>query len=101
VARILSAQERRAREVLEDHRAGLEAVTQVLLDRETVEGEEVARLIDEAYGSPVHSEDEAHTHFAKGITGLVPAAPMSASSDSHTEAVNPDVRPVERPDPLT
>jgi cell division protease FtsH len=83
VSRILREQERRAREVLESHRSGLEAVTQVLLDRETVDGEEVARLIDEAFGSPVHSEDEAKSHFAQGISRLGVPAPLGAASETH------------------
>jgi cell division protease FtsH len=82
VARILREQERRAREVLEAHRSGLEAVTQILLDRETVDGEQVARLIDEAYGSPVHSEDEAKSHFAQGISRLGVPAPLGAASEA-------------------
>jgi cell division protease FtsH len=82
VSRILFEQERRARDVLESHRTGLEAVTQILLDRETVDGEEVARLIDEAYGSPVHSEDEAPSHYAKGISRLGIPAPLGAASET-------------------
>jgi len=54
IDRILREQEARAIEVLTLHRAGLEALTQALLERETIDGEEAARLIDEAFGSPVH-----------------------------------------------
>ena len=54
VERILREQEARAIEVLTLHRAGLEALTNALLERETIDGEEAARLIDEAFGSPVH-----------------------------------------------
>jgi hypothetical protein len=36
--------------VLSEHRAGLEAVAHALLERETLDGEEVARLVDEAVG---------------------------------------------------
>ena len=54
VERILREQESRAIEVLTLHRAGLEALTRSLLDRETIDGEEAARLIDEAHGEPVH-----------------------------------------------
>jgi cell division protease FtsH len=54
VERILREQESRAIEVLTLHRAGLEALTRALLEHETIDGEEAARLIDEAFGSPVH-----------------------------------------------
>jgi cell division protease FtsH len=54
VERILREQESRAIEVLTLHRAGLEALTRALLEHETIDGEEAARLIDEAFGAPVH-----------------------------------------------
>ena len=56
VERILRAQEQRALEVLSQHRGGLDAVARALLDNETIDGAEVARLVDEAHGSPVHGE---------------------------------------------
>ena len=43
-------------EVLSKHRGGLNAVARALLDNEIIDGAEVARLVDEAHGSPVHSE---------------------------------------------
>ncbi len=51
---ILRAQEQRALEVLSRHRGGLDALARALLDEETVDGETVARLVDTAYGRPVH-----------------------------------------------
>src|SRR5205807_3279511 len=45
VERILREEEERARKVLSEHRAGLEAVAHALLERETLDGEEVARLV--------------------------------------------------------
>jgi cell division protease FtsH len=100
VARILFEQERRAREVLESHRSGLEAVTRILLDRETVDGEEVARLIDEAYGSPVHSEEEARSHFAKGITSIVVPA-HATGGEAAASATALVENPLEPGDPIT
>src|SRR5258708_22117130 len=58
VKRILSEQELRAKRTLETHMEGLKAVAAVLLERETVDGEEVARLLNEAFGRPVHEEDD-------------------------------------------
>ncbi len=55
VERILREQEARAIEVLTLHRRGLEALTRALLERETLDGEEAAQLIDEAHGEPVHT----------------------------------------------
>ena len=51
---ILRAQEQRALEVLARHRGGLDAVARALLDEETIDGETVGRLVDTAYGRPVH-----------------------------------------------
>ena len=51
---ILRAQEDRALEVLARHRGGLDAVARALLDEETIDGETVGRLVDTAYGRPVH-----------------------------------------------
>jgi cell division protease FtsH len=86
VSRILREQEERARNTLSEHAAGLEAVAHSLLETESVDGEEVARLIDEAYGRPVHADDLASLHFARGIrdTPLAPplAPPVSATSGS-------------------
>jgi cell division protease FtsH len=51
---ILRAQEERALEVLARHRGGLDAVARALLDEETIDGDTVGRLVDTAYGRPVH-----------------------------------------------
>jgi cell division protease FtsH len=56
VERILREQESRAIEVLTLHRRGLELLTRSLLEHETIDGAEAARLIDEANGEPVHPE---------------------------------------------
>ena len=56
VERILRAEEQRAMEVLSKHRGGLNAIARALLDNEIIDGAEVARLVDEAHGSPVHDE---------------------------------------------
>ncbi|HUZ09996.1 MAG TPA: ATP-dependent zinc metalloprotease FtsH [Acidimicrobiales bacterium] len=54
VERILRTEEERAIEVLTRHRGGLDAVAHSLLELEIVDGSEVGRLVDEAFGSPVH-----------------------------------------------
>ncbi|HUY30702.1 MAG TPA: hypothetical protein VMV02_06905, partial [Acidimicrobiales bacterium] len=79
VSKILRAQEQRAREVLEEHRSGLEAVAHELLSKETVDGREVARLIDEAFGRPVHGDQPAVAHFA-GTILMVDHEPVTAGT---------------------
>jgi len=55
VERILRAEEQRALEVLSRHKLGLDAVAKALLEHETIDGAMVSRLVDEAYGRPVHA----------------------------------------------
>jgi cell division protease FtsH len=50
VERILRQEEARARRVLRLHRRGLDALAKALLEHETLDGDEVARIIDEAMG---------------------------------------------------
>lgn len=65
VSRILRRQEERAVELLSRHRGGLDAVARGLLERETLDGEEVGRLVDTAYGGPVHDAGATVVpHFA-------------------------------------
>jgi cell division protease FtsH len=66
VERILREQEERATEVLLRHRTGLDAVAAALLEKETIDGSEVGRLVDAAFGRPVHGVDgeKAVPHFA-------------------------------------
>src|SRR5260221_1791900 len=53
VEHILRDEEERCRKVLEEYRAGLDAVAKSLLERETLAGEEVATLVDNAMGRKV------------------------------------------------
>jgi cell division protease FtsH len=53
VERILREQEERGRRVLRQHRKGLDAVAAALLENETIDGEQVGRLVDEAAGRRV------------------------------------------------
>ncbi len=55
VEKILRAAEERSLRLLTEHRAGLEAVAGALLQRETLDGDEVSRLVDAAAGHPVHA----------------------------------------------
>jgi cell division protease FtsH len=64
VERILREQEARATRLLNEHRRGLTAVARSLLGKETIDGSEVGRLVDEAYGRPVHEHVDTVPHFA-------------------------------------
>jgi hypothetical protein len=89
VERILRVEEERAIDVLTRHRGGLNAVARGLLDQETIDGAEVGRLVDEAYGRPVHLEGAKSVprfngHGADhGANGAEPAA--AAAPDPATE----------------
>jgi cell division protease FtsH len=66
VERILREQEARASRLLNEHRRGLAAVAAALLERETIDGAEVGRLVDTAYGRPVHDNAQVVPRFADG-----------------------------------
>ncbi len=51
VSRILHEQETRARRLLEKHRLGLDYVALALLEKETIDGPEVVRLVQQGLGS--------------------------------------------------
>jgi cell division protease FtsH len=67
VENILRSQEDRATKELSRHRTGLDAVAQALLEHETIDGVEVKRLVDEAFGREVHRypEGESVPQFAE------------------------------------
>ncbi|HEY2302380.1 MAG TPA: ATP-dependent zinc metalloprotease FtsH, partial [Acidimicrobiales bacterium] len=64
VERILREQEARASRLLQEHRRGLGAVAGSLLEKETIDGAEVGRLVDQAYGRPVHADQMQIPTFA-------------------------------------
>ncbi len=86
VERILREQENRCRDLLREHRKGLDAVAAALLVKETIDGAEVRRLVDEAAGRLVRPPE-------------VPAPPIAELKDlpgdtmtngSHDDAVADD-----------
>ena len=50
IGKILREEEQRARETLGKHRAGLDAIASALLERETIDGAEIGRLVHGAMG---------------------------------------------------
>ena len=78
VEKILREQEERAMALLSKHRHGLELLAKALLEKETVIGSEVARLVDEANGGPVHAPEAGK--FIPRIT-YTAAAPLASKSN--------------------
>jgi cell division protease FtsH len=72
IFRILHEQEARATEVLLKHRFALDAVAEELLERETIDGADVARLVqsglDQHANSDAPGDDTAHTDTAHNDT---------------------------------
>jgi cell division protease FtsH len=68
VFRILHEQEARAHEILLKHRTALDSVAEDLLERETIDGASVARLVQAGLGdAPSATEDvtnENHSSLA-------------------------------------
>jgi cell division protease FtsH len=81
VERILREQESRAIEVLTLHRRGLESLARELLEHETIDGAEAARLIDQANGEPVHPEG------TKTVSALKAPAPSAEPKEPAPVAV--------------
>ncbi len=84
VERILREQEARASRLLTLHRRGLAQVADALLHRETIDGEEVGRLVDEAFGRPVHDHNEVVPSFAptESVGGHDPEASPAGTGGS-------------------
>jgi cell division protease FtsH len=93
VERILREQESRAIEVLTLHRRGLEALTRALLEAETIDGAEAARLIDEANGEPVHPVG------TKTVSALSAASRAAAKEAAKAPAASVPVPPTPTPAP--
>ena len=97
VERILRAEEERAMEVLSKHRGGLNAIARALLDNEIIDGREVNRLVDEAYGEPVHTEGaKAVPQFVNGSLSNGNDGneqPVPASRNEPASSVTPGTRP--------
>ena len=102
VERILRAEEERAMEVLSKHRGGLNAIARALLDNEIIDGREVNRLVDEAYGEPVHTEG------AKAVPQFVNGSLSNGNANGNandnpfpvTQRAGVSVTPGNRPDPV-
>jgi cell division protease FtsH len=83
VFRILHEQEARAFEVLSKHRRALDLVAEALLERETIDGSEVARIVheslDEGQSDAVRSDDAPGVDITSDE--VVPAEDASAGAE--------------------
>jgi cell division protease FtsH len=82
VEKILRSAEERSMQLLTEHRAGLEAVAAALLQKETLDGAEVSRLVDAAAGRPIHTSGPKSLAVPRftGATGTAtPPAPPPAN----------------------
>ena len=92
VERILRAEEQRAMEVLSKHRGGLNAIARALLDNEIIDGAEVARLVDEAHGSPVHSEGaKSVPHFHEAAIDAAVSNGANGAGNGHAPHADAEV----------
>ncbi len=83
VERILRVQEQRATEELTKYRKGLDALAAALLEHETIDGAEVKRIVDEAFGQEVrdYPDGDAVPQFAEAQPNGRPE-PVSPSKQS-------------------
>ncbi|HLN16612.1 MAG TPA: ATP-dependent zinc metalloprotease FtsH [Acidimicrobiales bacterium] len=91
VERILREQEERAIDLLSQHRDGLDALAQALLEQETVDGEAVRQLVDQAHGGPVHVTG------AKAVPHFNGNGRKAATNGDGTEAKTVEVAAVGEP----
>jgi cell division protease FtsH len=112
VARILVEQQDRCRTLLGEHRQGLDLVARALLEHETIDGEEVMRLVGlAAEGVDIatvetRAADEARTHTvpekAEAPAGTAAAAPTAVAGpapnggDGRAGSDEPASAPAER-----
>jgi cell division protease FtsH len=91
VERILRTQEERAVETLTRHRSGLEAVAHALLEQESIDGVEVGRLVDDAFGRPVHANGaKSVPHFSSnGHSGTNGSTTNGSGTAGEPEASAP------------
>ena len=100
VERILREQEARASRLLGEHRHGLAAVAAALLEHETIDGAEVGRLVDEAYGRPVHEHVQVVPRFAEDDADG-PGRPQPGQPSHPARYSSPRTRPASGPQGLS
>jgi len=91
VERILREQENRCRDLLREHRGGLDAVAAALLEKETIDGAEVRRLVDQAAGRQVRPPEVAAPRIAalKDLPGGPPSPGGNGDTGAREEVGGP------------
>jgi cell division protease FtsH len=90
VERILREQEDRARAVLREHRGGLDLVARNLLEKETIDGDEVGSLVDQAAGHVVRRRPQPRPLASEAAAmqdGPNGASPAPEGSDDLTQEI--------------
>jgi cell division protease FtsH len=82
VERILREQEERCREVIVEHRKGLDLIARSLVEHETIDGAEVARLIELGDQAARAGSDEAGAQPPAGSPPPAPPAAVSPTPES-------------------
>ncbi|HVT76014.1 MAG TPA: hypothetical protein VHD87_03210, partial [Acidimicrobiales bacterium] len=88
VERILREQEQRATDLLTKYRGGLDAVASALREHESIDGEEVKRLVDEAFGSPVKGLNGSATTNGAARAPRAARAPKTGRAPSRRPPTN-------------
>ena len=95
IARVLTEQEDRATKLLTKHRRGLELIAEALLEKETIDGREVAQLIQQGLaesgdgdGSPLELNISHHDDDQSAPTAPVARSPGRPPLDPPGDAPN-------------
>ena len=88
IRRVVEEAHQTAKDILSEHREGLERISKILLERETIDAKEFVALLDGATEEEVFGVDEAED------SGSVPEEPEAeVEKGSGREGVRPSPRP--------
>ena len=85
--------------LLQEHRDGLTMVARALVEKETIDGSEVGRLVDQVYGRPVHDVhaevptfahvDAANGHDPEATPGEAPLPTVPLPGSDYRQRPRP------------
>ena len=84
VNRIVAASSTRGKKIITDHRDALEAIANVLLEKESLDGEEIYAIILEKTGHDVGSRHRRAEPAPAPVAPVAPTAPPRPDEDSST-----------------
>ena len=82
--RIVAASYTRGKKIITDHRDALEAIANVLLEKESLDGEEIYAIILEKTGHDVGSRHRRAEPAPAPVAPVAPTAPPRPDEDSST-----------------